>query len=130
MMYIQVRAHLSFKSLGIFCCKYGLADDEGRVQHRSQEENATSCVLLSFSEPFQRTLTNISDCQWNYSELFDCCLLFTPVEEWRHALLPDEEPEDELLGAALVCPVCKHGRLHQVSEPQVSKFLGKYTPLL
>jgi len=41
------------------------------------------------------------------------------MEEWRHALLPDEEPEDELLGAALVCPVCKHGRLHQVSEPQV-----------
>jgi len=41
------------------------------------------------------------------------------MEEWRQALLPDEEPEDELLGAALVCPACKHGKLHQVSESQV-----------
>jgi len=42
------------------------------------------------------------------------------MEEWRQALLPDEEPEEELLGAALVCPVCMRGRLHQVSESQVT----------
>jgi len=41
------------------------------------------------------------------------------MEEWRQALLPDEQPEDELLGVALICPVCKRGRLHQVSESQV-----------
>ena len=60
----------------------------------------------------------------------DSCLIFTPVEEWRQALLPDEEPEEELLGAALVCPVCMRGRLRQVSEMQVNAFLGKYFTLL
>ena len=44
------------------------------------------------------------------------------MEEWEQALLPDEEePEDELLGRqpALICPVCKHGRLWLNSETQV-----------
>jgi len=44
------------------------------------------------------------------------------MEEWEQALLPDdEELEDELLGRqlALICPVCKHGRLWLNSETQV-----------
>ena len=51
------------------------------------------------------------------------------MEEWEQALLPDdEEPEDELLRRqpALVCPLCKRGRLQQNSETQVNAlgFLG------
>jgi len=42
------------------------------------------------------------------------------MEEWWQALLPDEQPEDELLGVALICPVCKRGRLNQVSTSQVT----------
>jgi len=43
------------------------------------------------------------------------------VEEWEKALLPHEELEDEMIGRqlALICPVCKHGRLQQSSETQV-----------
>ena len=39
------------------------------------------------------------------------------MEEWEQALLPEEEElEDE---PALICPVCKHGRLQQNSETHV-----------
>ena len=51
------------------------------------------------------------------------------MEEWWQALLPDEQPEDELLGVALVCPVCKRGRLNQVSTSQVILFEEKCIPL-
>ena len=48
------------------------------------------------------------------------------MEEWEQALLPDdEEPEDELVGRqpAIICPVCKHGRLQQNSETHVNYFV-------
>ena len=44
------------------------------------------------------------------------------MEEWEQALLPHEELEDEMIGRqlALICPLCKHGRLQQSSETQVT----------
>ena len=45
-------------------------------------------------------------------------------KELMEGLLPDEQPEDDLLEAALVCPVCKRGRLQQASEAQVVKSLN------
>jgi len=63
---------------------------------------------------------NSSYLGFTQAEIDEALAGFEEMEkELMEGLLPDEQPEDDLLEAALVCPVCKRGRLQQVSEAQV-----------